>query len=77
MADKGSVWERVVARHGLKPTPYRDMALWEYGDANFRRPYDMFSDTTKCRRFGFHDVIDSEEMFFRLLDEYRTAQLTP
>ena len=77
MADKGPVWERVVERHGLKPTPYRDMALWEYGDANFRRPYDMISDTTKCRSFGFRDVIDSEEMFLRLLGKYRAARLTP
>ncbi|MDP6787391.1 MAG: SDR family oxidoreductase [Rhodospirillales bacterium] len=76
MADKGPVWERIVARHGLKPTPYRDMALWEYGDTNFRRPYDMISDTTKCRRFGFHDVIDSEDMFLRLLGGYRAARLT-
>ena len=77
MVDKGPVWERVVARHGLEPTPYRDMALWEYGDANFRRPYDMISDTTKCHRFGFHDVIDSEDMFLRLLGHYREARLTP
>lgn len=77
MADKAPVWERVVARHGLLPTPFARMALWGFADFVLAQDFDLISDTTKARRFGFHDVVDSEAMFFGLLDRYREARLLP
>jgi len=77
MADKGPVWERVVARHGLEPTPYERMAVWPYGDFVFGSDWDLFSDTTKLRRYGFPEAIDSEAMIFAHLDRYREAGLIP
>jgi len=77
MADKAAVWERIVARHDLVPTPFEDIALWAFGDFVFAQDFDLISDTTKARRFGFHDVVDSEAMFLRLLDQYRAARLLP
>lgn len=77
MADKAPVWQRVVERYRLEPTPYEKMALWAYGDFVFSPTYDILSDTTKIRRFGFHDCLDSEEMFFTMLDRYREARLIP
>jgi hypothetical protein len=32
---------------------------------------------TKSRRFGFHDVVDSEEMFVRLLGRFRHERIVP
>jgi hypothetical protein len=32
---------------------------------------------TKARRYGFHEVVDSEEMFFRIFDELRANKVIP
>jgi hypothetical protein len=35
------------------------------------------TSTTKARQFGFHDVVDSEEMFVRLLTRFRAERIVP
>jgi hypothetical protein len=35
------------------------------------------SDVAKSRRFGFHDVVDAEEMFCRLLRKFREERIVP
>ena len=35
------------------------------------------SDTLKLRRHGFHDCVDSEEMFLRLFREFQERRLIP
>jgi hypothetical protein len=35
----------------------------QYPDGVFASDYDIVSDTSKARRFGFHDLVDTEEMF--------------
>ena len=77
IADKEPVWERIVARHGLRPTPFERVALWAFGDFVFGQDFDLISDTTKALRFGFREAVDSEEMIFRMLDQYRAARLLP
>jgi hypothetical protein len=32
---------------------------------------------TKARRYGFHEVRDTEEMFFRMFDELRASKMIP
>jgi hypothetical protein len=32
---------------------------------------------TKARRYGFHEVVDTEEMFFRMFDELRASKVIP
>ena len=54
-----------------KNTAYQDIAAWGYPDNVFASDYDIVSDTSKARRFGFHDLIDTEEMFFRMFREFR------
>jgi hypothetical protein len=49
MADKAPVWERVIARYGLKPTPFAQAALWRYGDFVFTPGYDIMSDTLEAK----------------------------
>ncbi len=77
MADKAPVWARVVARHGLVPTPYEQTALWPYGDFVFNAGYDIMSDTSKLRRFGFWETLDTGEMFLRLFDHLRRSRIVP
>jgi hypothetical protein len=35
------------------------------------------TSTTKARQFGFHAVVDSEQMFIDLLGAFRRERITP
>lgn len=77
MKDKALVWERIVREHKLAPTPYEGIALWHAGDFVLRCGYDVVSSMTKIRRAGFCDVVDSHEMFLRMLTDFRQRRLIP
>jgi nucleoside-diphosphate-sugar epimerase len=77
MADKALVWQRVVAKHGLVPTPYEQTALWSYGDFIFNSGYDIMSDTSKLRRYGFCETVDTGDMFLRLFEHFRANRIVP
>jgi nucleoside-diphosphate-sugar epimerase len=77
MADKEELWNAIVAKHGLKPHAFADIAAWEFGDYVFGADWDVMSNVTKARRHGFHDVIDSEEMFLRLFQKFRDEKIIP
>jgi hypothetical protein len=75
MADKGSVWDHLVQRHGLRANRYEHVASWGFGD--FGCDYDVISDTTKARRYGFHGAVDTEEMFARMFRDLRDGKFIP
>ena len=77
MGDKAPLWERMVARHGLKPYRYDEIVAWPFGDYVFGCDWDVMTSTTKARQHGFHDVVDSEEMFVRLLTRFREQRIVP
>jgi hypothetical protein len=77
MADKAPVWERIVAKHGLRPYSYQEIVNWAYGDFVFTPEYDVISSTAKARRHGFHECIETEEMFPRLWNEMRADRIIP
>ena len=77
MADKGPVWDRIVAKYGLRPFAYQEIVSWPYGDFVFTPQYDIISDTGKVRRFGFHESVETEEMFFRLWNQMRADNIIP
>jgi nucleoside-diphosphate-sugar epimerase len=77
MADKGPVWDAIVAQHRLQPHKLEELAGWKFGDLVFGSDYDVMSDTTKIRRHGFHRVEASDIMMIRLLKEFREAAVIP
>jgi nucleoside-diphosphate-sugar epimerase len=77
MADKGPVWDRIVAKHGLRPFGYQEIVTWKYGDFVFTPEYDVISSTSKARHYGFHECVDTEEMFVRLWNEMRADRIIP
>jgi len=77
MADRESVWQRVTARHGLVETPWEQAALWPYGDFIFTPHWDMMSDTSKLRRYGFWETVDTGEMFLDLFARFRAGRIIP
>lgn len=77
MADKGPVWDRVVARYQLSPRSLESVALWSFGDFVFRQDWDLLSNLTRLRQTGFAGAVDSAEMFDRQFEEYRRAGILP
>jgi nucleoside-diphosphate-sugar epimerase len=77
MREADKVWQRIVEKHGLQPSRLDDIAQWTFADWLFRQTYDIVSSTTKLRRAGFHEAIDTEEMFLDQLARYREARILP
>jgi nucleoside-diphosphate-sugar epimerase len=77
MADKADLWPTLTEKHGLKSFDYDKLVTWPFADYVFGCDWDVMSDVTKSRRFGFHDVVDSEEMFTRLLRRFRQERIVP
>ncbi|WP_119389980.1 SDR family oxidoreductase [Taklimakanibacter lacteus] len=77
MTDKEPLWNAMVERHGLAPTPYKDVSSWPFADFVFSWDYDFFADGSKARRLGFHDQVDTEAMFLELFTELRRRRIVP
>ena len=77
MADKEPLWRAMQARHALEPHPYADVSSWRFADFVFSWDYDMFGDGSKARRFGFHEYVDTREMFTSLFDDFRRRRIIP
>lgn len=81
MPDKGPVWDRVVQKHGLKPHGYQELVpSWEFADFAFRYgrpPNPTLMSTVKIRQAGFHDCMDTEQMFTEQLRELQARKVLP
>jgi nucleoside-diphosphate-sugar epimerase len=77
MADKAPLWDSMVAKHGLKPYRFDEIAAWPFGDYVFNTTWDVMTNLTKSRQHGFHAVVDSEDMFLRLLGRFREERIVP
>jgi len=77
MADKGPLWDEIVRRHGLRPLKFEALGQWAFGDNILARDMDDISSMTKARRFGFHDVVDSEEMFLDYFRRFQRERIIP
>ena len=62
---------------GLQKYRFEEIAAWGYPDGLFASDYDIVSDTSKARRFGFHELVDTEEMFLRMFSDFRRDQIIP
>jgi nucleoside-diphosphate-sugar epimerase len=71
MSDKAALWEQMKTRYQLKDVSYEAVSSWRFADFVFSWDYDMFADGSKARRAGFHEYIETKEMFFSLFDDFR------
>jgi nucleoside-diphosphate-sugar epimerase len=67
---KADVWDRIVARHGLRPNRMSDLLGESHHYADFcfaygaeQPPPPAFVSTVKIKQAGFTDVCDTEESF--------------
>ena len=77
MADKAPLWDAMVRKHGLKPYSFKGVVAWPFGDYVFNCDWDVMTSVTKSRQHGFHAVVDSGEMFERLLARFRAERIVP
>lgn len=77
MADKEPLWDTMIEKYDLVPTPYSDVAPWAFGDFVFGWDYDFFSDGSKARRFGFHRYVETEKMFADIFSDLRRRRIIP
>ena len=77
MADKAPLWAKMTEKYGLKPIAYDHLVSWGFGDFIFHSAFDNVSSTIKARRHGFHDCIDTENMFTQFFDGLRKKRILP
>jgi nucleoside-diphosphate-sugar epimerase len=77
MSDKESLWRTLVKKHALLDYSFQQAVSWPFGEAIFNIEYDIMSDTNKSRRFGFLEWVDTEEMLFRLFDQFQKMRFIP
>lgn len=77
MADKADLWAAMTRKYGLKKFAFDQLVAWPFADYVFGSDWDVMSDVTKSRLHGFHDVVDSEAMFERLLRRFRKEKIVP
>ncbi|MDQ0379010.1 SDR family oxidoreductase [Amycolatopsis thermophila] len=76
MADKEPLWNEMRERYGLTAS-YDEVSAWRFGDFVFGWDYDVIADGSKARRFGFHEFVDTEEMFLSIFDDLRKRKVIP
>lgn len=77
MAGQDETWDRIVARHGLKPYRLATLSSWWHSDADLGRELETFTDMTKSRGYGFNDLQVTERSFTDLFDRLRAEKIIP
>ncbi len=77
MADKANLWQTMQEKYNLAAHSYEDLSAWAFGDGVFSWDYDFFGDGSKARRLGFHEYLDTEQMFYELFDEMKLKKIIP
>jgi nucleoside-diphosphate-sugar epimerase len=77
MSDKAAVWQRLVKKHNLLDYTFEQAVSWPFGEAIFNIEHDIMSDTTKSRKNGFLEWVDTEEMLLRLFTQFQKIRFIP
>lgn len=77
MADAGPIWDKIVAKHGLKKMPIEQFASWWHSDLDLGRELETFAAMTKCRDLGFLDCQNSVDSFTHAFDRLRKNKYIP
>jgi hypothetical protein len=67
----------MTRKYGLKSIPYDQIVSWPFGDFIFNSAFDNISSTMKARQHGFHDCIDTEDMFTNFFASFRERRILP
>ena len=76
MSGHRDLWEDMMQRYGLKYS-YDEVSTWWFGDHVLGYDYDFFADTSKIRRAGFHEYVETEDMFRQIFGDFRAQKIIP
>lgn len=77
MEDKGPVWDDIVQKYQLQPFKMNQLANWVFADWVFARDWDIILDNRKRIRYGYTEIIYTEEMFDRYFKRLREDRIIP
>lgn len=77
MADAGPVWQAMASKYGLVQPALDRLASFWHTDADLRRPFEILTDMTKSREFGFTQYQSTERSFFDLFEQLRRNKYVP
>ena len=83
MPRRAAEWDRVVAKHGLRPTTMESIvgASWQTADLTFaygkERQFDRLMSPIKIRQAGFHACMDTEDSVKYWLAQMQEEGLLP
>ncbi|WP_337269423.1 SDR family oxidoreductase [Oryzifoliimicrobium ureilyticus] len=77
LTEAGPIWERLVAKHNLKPNPLSRVASFWHTDADLGRQVETFNDMTRSRKLGFLAYQDTTESFTDAFDRLRADRIIP
>lgn len=76
MADKEPLWQTMSEKYDLDAT-YAEVSSWGFADFVFSWDYDMFADTSKARRAGFGEYVETEVMCRNVFEQFRKRKIIP
>jgi hypothetical protein len=74
---KAPLWDSMVARYNLLPTPYEQVANWAFVDFMLNFAEETVLRTIKIRQAGFADCIDTHKSFTRQLSRLSEMRIIP
>ncbi|MBU8826606.1 SDR family oxidoreductase [Mycolicibacterium goodii] len=77
MPQYAALWDTIVAKHGLQPTPWAQLVDWKFGDAILGSESDNVSSTIKIRQAGFTGCFDTIDRTLELLDQLAEQRIIP
>ncbi|KAK6935723.1 NAD-dependent epimerase/dehydratase [Dillenia turbinata] len=77
MADKGPIWQEIVAKEGLQRTEMEDLANWPFLDSLFRCPFKLLASREKADRYGFTRRYRTLDSIMYWIDVMRDEKLIP
>lgn len=77
MADKGPVWDEMVAEHGLQPLPLDRLVNWAYLDKALGNEFDQISSLVRIVQAGWTGFRDTQATITNQLARLRAARIIP
>lgn len=81
MPENEPIWDRIVQKYGLAPHKYKEIVpSWQFVDFVLgygQRPNAHHISTIKIRQAGFHECIDTEDMFIELISILQDRRILP
>ena len=76
-SDKAILWNKITEKYGLQQFEYDRLVNWNFADFVWHNDVDVMSSTMKCRKYGFFEFQDTEEMLFNIFSMMKEKKIIP